>query len=222
MAAVRKIARLQEELNDEQANPAKALVLVPSPLSGQAYVNGAVTGLTNLLGVLEKTKIYLTNAAVISPVPSMEMTRLDDDFHSWLVDQAQALHARRSDLLDWDALAEELEAMAARERREGKKQLRNLLAHLLKWSFQSEQLPRRAHSWRRTIRETREELNDLLEDSPGLVTPLKNAFSKVYDRARSKASDDTRLPLDRFPAISPWTFDDALAEEFWPEPATTP
>jgi hypothetical protein len=146
------------------------------------------------------------------------MTRVDDDFHGWLVDQARALHTRRSDLIDWDALAEELEAMAAKERREARKHLRNLFAHLLKWSIQSEELPRRAHSWRRTIRETREELSDLLEDSPGLITSLNESFAKVYERARNKASDDTKLPLDRFPATSPWTIERAMREDFWPAP----
>jgi DNA primase len=141
------------------------------------------------------------------------MTLVDDDFHGWLVDQAQALHTRRSELLDWDALAEELEAMAAKERREARKHLRNLLAHLLKWSFQSEELSRRAHSWRRTIRETREELSDLLEDSPGLLTSLNESFAKVYERARNKASDETKLPLDRFPASPPWTIAQAMREE---------
>jgi Domain of unknown function DUF29 len=149
------------------------------------------------------------------------VTRLDDDFHGWLVDQARVLHTRRSDLIDWDALAEELEAMAAKERREPRKHLRNLLAHLLKWSFQSEELPRRAHSWRRTIRETREELSDLLEDSPGLITSLNESFAKVYERARNKASDDTKLPLEKFPAASPWTIERAMREDFWPAPVVT-
>jgi len=149
----------------------------------------------------------------------VETTRPGDDFHGWLVDQAAVLHARRSDLVDWDALAEELEAMAARERREVRKHLRNLLAHLLKWSFQSDQLPRRANSWRGTIREAREELNDLLSDSPGLTTRLEESFAETYERARNKASDDTRLPLNRFPAESPWTFDQVMSEDFWPDPA---
>jgi hypothetical protein len=148
------------------------------------------------------------------------MNRLDADFHGWHVNQAKLLHARRHDLLDWDALAEELEATAAREKREACKHLKNLLAHLLKWSFQSEELPRRAHSLRRTIRESREELDDLLEDSPGLMTSLKDSFATAYGRGRNKASDDTQLPLRRFPAKSPWTLEQVIAEDFWPKPAT--
>ncbi len=147
---------------------------------------------------------------------------LKGDFHRWLLDQARALHARRSDLVDWDALAEELEAMAAREQREARKHLRNLIAHLLKWSFQSAELPRRAHSWRNTIREAREELSDLLEDSPGLISPLKETFSKIYERARNKASNETRLPLDRFPTAPPRTLDQVMSEDFWPDPVAAP
>jgi hypothetical protein len=150
----------------------------------------------------------------------MATTRIEDDFHGWLVDQAKVLHARRTDLVDWEAIAEELEAMAVQERRQARKLLRNLLAHLLKWSFQADQLPRRAHSWRKSIRETREELSDLLEDSPGLITPLIEAFAKSYERARRKASDETRIPLERFPDEPPWTLDNALSEDFWPAPAS--
>jgi hypothetical protein len=157
-------------------------------------------------------------AIVVKYEPSVDR---DLNYYAWLENQAVALRTRQRASLDWDKLAEELEAMAASERREGKKQLKNLLAHLLKWSFQSDELSRRAHSWRRTVREAREELNDLLEDSPGLITPLKDAFAKVYDRARNMAADDTGLPLDRFPTVCPWNFDQVIVEDFWPQPASS-
>lgn len=40
------------------------------------------------------------------------------DFYAWLNRQAQVLRSRESESLDWDHLAEEIEAMAAGEKRE--------------------------------------------------------------------------------------------------------
>ena len=37
---------------------------------------------------------------------------IDDDFNAWLLDQAAALRGLQPDSLDWQNLAEELEAMA--------------------------------------------------------------------------------------------------------------
>jgi Domain of unknown function DUF29 len=40
------------------------------------------------------------------------------DYYDWLKRQAQVLRSKRPSFLDWENLAEELEAMGARERRE--------------------------------------------------------------------------------------------------------
>jgi Domain of unknown function DUF29 len=46
------------------------------------------------------------------------MFTIEEDFHGWLLGQAAALRAQDYEELDWDHLAEELEIMGARERRE--------------------------------------------------------------------------------------------------------
>src|SRR5271170_1194312 len=134
---------------------------------------------------------------------AMQTTSRDDDFQAWLVDQASALHARQHHSLDWEALAEELEDMAAADKRELRKRLRNLLFHLLRWRYQS---GRRTNSWRRTINNERDEINDLLKYSPSLVTGLELSFEEVYERARRDASDLLRgAAKAALPAASPWT-----------------
>ena len=76
--------------------------------------------------------------------------------------------------------------MAAADKRELRKRLRNLLFHLLKWQYQS---GRRTNSWRRTINNERDEIDDLLKYSPSLVTELELSFAEMYERARRDASD---------------------------------
>ena len=68
-------------------------------------------------------------------VDTAKAVRKDDDFYAWLLDQSASLRSRRSNFVEWDAVAEELEAMAAKERRDLVRQLRSVLAHLLKWQY---------------------------------------------------------------------------------------
>jgi hypothetical protein len=145
----------------------------------------------------------------------MQTTSRDDDFQTWLVDQADALHARRPSSLDWDALAEELEDMAAADKREVRKRLRNLLFHLLKWQYQ---FARRTSSWRRTINNERDEIDDLLKYSPSLITELGLSFEEMYERARRDATDVMKGAVKAIPDSSPWTLETVRDPDFWPEP----
>jgi len=141
--------------------------------------------------------------------------RIEDDFNGWLLDQAAALRNRKGSLLDWDHLAEELEAMAAQHRREIKKHLKKLLEHLLKFRVQPNQLHRH-HSWRTSVREAREEISDLMEESPGIFQGKEDEFVAVcYKRARERVSDQTRTPLSELPEDCPWLFDEIMREDFF-------
>jgi DNA phosphorothioation-dependent restriction protein DptG len=144
------------------------------------------------------------------------MVKIDDDLHAWLLDQASALRERRYFSLDWEHLAEELEAIAARDRREVKDRLKNLLLHLLKFNFQPDQAHRH-HSWRSSVREAREQISDILEDAPGIFQGKRDeVLAMAYSRARDKASDESGLPLSIFPTDCPWSFDRIMQPDFFP------
>ena len=145
--------------------------------------------------------------------PSIE---IGTDFHGWLLDQAEALRQRRYLSLDWDNLAEELEAMAARDRREMRKHLKKLLLHLLKFKAKPEEMDR-YHSWRTSVREAREDITDLLKDSPGLFQGNRQEFlATAYERARADAVDETGLHLEDFAETCMWSFDDIMQTDFYP------
>jgi len=144
------------------------------------------------------------------------MLDIETDFHGWLLDQAAALRARDYESLDWDHLAEELELMGARERRELRSELKILLLHLLKLKFQPDQLHRH-HSWRNSIVEAREQISDITKDSPGIFQGKRDeVLADVYVRARDKAARETRLPLGTFPEACPWTYAQVIDPEFFP------
>ena len=144
------------------------------------------------------------------------MLDIETDSHGWLLDQAAALRARDYEELDCDHLAEELEIMAARERRETKDCLITLQEHLLKLKFEPTEVHRH-NSWRNTIEETRERIGDILEDSPGIFQGKpEEMLAETYKRARKAAARSSGLPLSTFPEECPWTYDEISDEEFFP------
>jgi hypothetical protein len=103
------------------------------------------------------------------PMPTRAAARYEDDFYSWTLEQAAALHRAASsrvnlpEPLDLANLAEEIESLGAFELREPYSRYLALLMHLLRWQHQPE---RRTPSWRATIRTQRHELARLLKTSP--------------------------------------------------------
>jgi len=108
------------------------------------------------------------------------MLTLQQDYHGWLLNQAGALQARHYKSIDWDNLAEELEAMAGTERRELLRRLTTVLKHLLKLAYQPGQVARRGNSWRRTIVRSHIEIERLLGQSPGLKGQLQQLAADAY------------------------------------------
>jgi len=103
--------------------------------------------------------------------------------------------------------------MAAQDRRTMRKQLQRLLSHLLKYWAQPEATEHH-ESWRRSIRNAREEIGDLLKESPGIFQGKEDeVLAEAYKRAREDASDETKLPLRRFPEYGLWTLTQVLTDE---------
>ncbi len=141
----------------------------------------------------------------------------DADFHAWLLEQSDALRSRRYNRIHWDDVAEELEAMAKRDERELVSHLKVLLAHLLKYKYQAEKA---SSSWDDSIQEARDQIADLLEDSPSLKQKLEKLISKAYGRARNMASKDMGGDRHEWLAVieasCPWTFDQFMDENLLP------
>jgi len=121
--------------------------------------------------------------------------------------------------LDEEHLREELEALSRSEHSEFESRLEVLITHLLKWQFDAaSQNPRRL--WRATIREQRHRLTRLLHRSPSLRPTLPHVLDQNYPHARLMALDETGLPNTILPETCPWTVEQILADDFWPEVAS--
>jgi hypothetical protein len=138
----------------------------------------------------------------------------DTDYYAWTVEQARYLRAGHGDHVDWLHLAEEIEDMGRTQKRELASRLKILFAHLLKWHYQPNH---RGHSWRYTIEEQRNELFDHLTDNPSLKSILPEAITRGYRNAIVMATRETGLAKDTFPPTCPWTIEQALDQDFWPE-----
>jgi hypothetical protein len=138
----------------------------------------------------------------------------DTDFYAWSLEQAALLKAGRVAEADLKAIAEEIESMGKTEKRELVSRLTVLLLHLLKWQRQPEG---RGNSWRLSIANARDEITDLLSDNPSLKSVLDDVMTSAYRYARRKAAIETGVDEDAFPAHSPWSFNQAMDEEHWPQ-----
>ena len=138
----------------------------------------------------------------------------ETDFYAWTREQARLLRERRFDDLDLDNLVDEVESVGSSEKREIRNRLKVLLAHLLKWKFQP---GFRGNSWRKTIREQRETIADILESSPSLRDYVSKSMQAAFIGATVAASEETGLMIGIFPDECPFSVDEALDAEFFPE-----
>jgi len=137
----------------------------------------------------------------------------EDDLFAWTQEQAALLRAHAIDGLDWENLAEEIESMGRRDRRELKSRLRVILLHLLKWQAQPDL---RGVSWRKTLRTQRREIRDLLQQSPSLRREVPGMMRETYADAVKDAIDETGLRPEVFPKACPYAPDDVLDEDHLP------
>jgi hypothetical protein len=138
----------------------------------------------------------------------------DRDFYAWANEQAALLRAGKLAQADLEHIAEEIESMGKTEKRELISRLTVLLLHLLKWRFQPEF---RSRSWRLSVQEQRLQVASHLADNPSLKAQQATAIADAYRLAVIGAQRDTGLDAETFPAGCPWSFDQMMNDEFWPE-----
>jgi hypothetical protein len=139
----------------------------------------------------------------------------DTDFYAWTEQQAAAIRAKEMAALDIEHLAEEVEDLGRAVRKGIGSQLERLLLHLLKWRDESATDPRRL--WRVTIRHARREIAEELAENRSLHGYSAARLATAYRHAREDAADETDLPRATFPEVCPWTVEQVLDVDFWPE-----
>jgi hypothetical protein len=134
----------------------------------------------------------------------------DQDFALWIEEQVAALRAGDVAALDTANFIEELEGLTKRDERALGSQLKRIMAHMLKQQVQPQRASRSSAD---PIANGREEIADILEQSPSVRRTLPSLMMKNCPRAMAQASPDARLPIDHFPAQPPFTLEEVLGQE---------
>lgn len=138
----------------------------------------------------------------------------DEDVVAWAKEQAALLRAGRLSAIDVAHIAEEIEDVGKRERRELANCMTALLAGLLRWQFQR---GGRNKSGMRMITVQRKEVAYMLTEAPSLRGPFSDAgwMNLVWEKALAQAVSETGLNV--FPEACTWTMEQMLDEGFLPD-----
>jgi hypothetical protein len=141
-------------------------------------------------------------------------TLYEQDFYSWAFNQAHLLREGKFEQLDLSHLVEELEDLGNRHYDQLESRFIQLIAHLLKWQVQHW---KQTNSWRATIRVQRTAIAKLLRRNLGLKSRLDEAKGESWLEARDLAIVETDLPDEQFPEVCPFSLEEVLSEDFWPD-----
>ena len=136
-----------------------------------------------------------------------EKNAYESDFFVCTQDTARAVAAGRFDEIDRVALADEVESLGKRDRREIVSRLAVIALHLLQTRYQPDKETR---SWRNSIARERMKVSLVLADSPSLKVQLPELMPDAYMLARSRAARQTHLEISAFPEVCEWTVAEVL------------
>ena len=103
--------------------------------------------------------------------------------------------------------------MTGRDRRELSSRLKVVTIHLLKCQFQPK---RKSSSWLNTLAHQRDDIAQLLQDSPSLVRDIPALARRRYLQAVLAAAREARLPPTAFPSERPYSPAQLLDTDFVP------
>ena len=149
-----------------------------------------------------------------------------EDTVAWSEHQAAALRAsargRSNQVLDWENLAEEIDDLGKSLRIALRSQISRIIQHLVKLEFSPAREPR--SGWRGSVREARDQIQQLFEDSPSLRRDVDRYIATQTPRGIKLAIGD----LDDYGEIGPairdrietaaYTTEQILGDWFPPEP----
>lgn len=138
----------------------------------------------------------------------------EKDFYAWSLKTAELIRQKKFEDIDLEHTAEEIESMGRGEKNQLISHLAILVAHLLKWQYQPE---RRGTSWQKTIKYQRSRIPSLIEKSPSLKYEIDKTFKEAYIEATRIAAAEMITLEAVFPEVCPFSMEQALDNDFFPE-----
>ena len=139
----------------------------------------------------------------------------EQDYLAWLEETAKQLRQRQTDVLDWEHLGEEIEALGNEQRHKVDSYLLKLLIHLLLYQYWPEERERCAKGWQDEIGNFRVELELLLE-SKTLYNYFLTRIAVIYPKAVKRVRQKSQLPAAIFAESCPYSPEQILDSDFLP------
>ncbi|MCA2507586.1 MAG: DUF29 domain-containing protein [Microcystis sp. M54BS1] len=139
----------------------------------------------------------------------------EQDYLAWLEETAKQLRQRQTDVLDWEHLGEEIEALGNEQRHKVDSYLLQLLIHLLLYQYWPEERERCAKGWQDEIGNFRVELELLLE-SKTLYNYFLTRIAVIYPKAVKRVRQKSQLPAAIFAESCPYSPEQILDSDFLP------
>jgi Domain of unknown function DUF29 len=148
-------------------------------------------------------------------ITSVQSTLYEEDYYLWIETTLKKLQDKDIEHLDWQHLAEEVEALGIEERRRVESYLKQLLIHLLLYRYWETEKEYCQRGWQYEIMNFRDELEFSFR-SKTLYNYFLNCLEPVYLKARRQAIQKTNLPPQIFPEQCPFTPEDILNSDYLP------
>jgi hypothetical protein len=134
----------------------------------------------------------------------------DTDFYAWTREQAAQLRRYKPNSVDWKHLAEEVEDLGSEQFNTVLSQLRNLLSHLLKAAYSTDE---------NLIRHWKDEMIEFHASAIRRYTKAMRRraepqLGKEWRTARKRAASGLGRKVHEFPETCPFSLGELLDEDF--------
>ena len=130
------------------------------------------------------------------------------DFNLWLERMAIAIKTRDTKNMDWEGLLAEIEDMGANQRRALRSYTKRLIDHVLKLRYWYSEKEYNYKGWRKEIIHFRDEIKEILHESPSLKNYLSENYQAWYQKSVRAMSQEFDIPDDSFVALETIMQDD--------------
>jgi hypothetical protein len=178
----------------------------------------AATRIALLLAPLDSTaREGSLDSDLMAPTTNHSSDLYGRDYYAWVQLQVQALREHRTEDIDWENVAEEIEDLGKREKHSVESQLVRLLEHLLKLHYARGTFAKNnARGWQLSAKDARLVARRLVEQNPSLRPQLTEMLQFAYARGRLAALRKARLPDCAIPESCPWGLDLVMDDSFLP------